>query len=152
MANFGSPYWGAPKAWFAVAYGYETPLHEISDDIVANAKSSATWTRNLTGLYYLIPPQAWFDHVPGRASTWLEVNDWAMPDAKGAARAFGDAGGNEEARAGRRRRAQASTSTGSRPTTGDRLAHLRGLRAADDGPRAGVTATGVRPAVLVGQR
>ncbi|MBE2319616.1 hypothetical protein DVA67_026850 [Solirubrobacter sp. CPCC 204708] len=95
VANFGSPYWGAPKAWFAVAYGYETPLHEISDDIVAN-DNFRHWTRNLTGMYYLIPPQAWFDHVPGRASTWLEVNDWAMPDAKGAARAFGEAGGNQK--------------------------------------------------------
>ncbi len=94
VANFGSPYWGAPKSWFAVAYGYETPLHEISDDIVSN-ENFAHWTRNLTGMYYLIPPQAWFDNVPGRASTWLEVNDWPMPNAAGAARAFGDAGGNK---------------------------------------------------------
>lgn len=95
VANFGSPYWGAPKSWFAIAYGYETPLHEISDDIVANA-NFRHWTRNLTGMYYLIPPQAWFDHVPGRASTWLEVNDWAMPHAEGAARAIGEAGGNRK--------------------------------------------------------
>lgn len=94
VANFGSPYWGAPKAWFAVAYGYETPTWEMSDNIVDN-DNFLHWTRNLTGMYYLFPGQAWFDHIPGKGSAWLEVNEAPMRNTTQAAWAIGQAGGNE---------------------------------------------------------
>jgi len=97
VANFGSPFWGAPKAWFAIAYGYETPKFEKSDMIVYNGFFK-TWTKNLTGIYYLLPPQAWFNGMPGQLSSWLEINGRPVGNANAAAVWIGSdtaANGNE---------------------------------------------------------
>ena len=94
VANFGSPWWGAPKAWFAMAYGYETPAGSPIDK-VASREVFGRFTRNLTGLYYLIPPQAWFDRAPASIRNWLEVDDKPVTSTTGvidAVRAFGGNG------------------------------------------------------------
>jgi pimeloyl-ACP methyl ester carboxylesterase len=97
VANFGTPFWGAPKAWFAIAYGYETPKDEKSDMIVYNG-AFKHWTKNLTGMYYLLPPQAWFNGMPGALSPWLEMNEKPVTNASAAATWIGSdsaADGNE---------------------------------------------------------
>ncbi len=92
VANFGSPYWGAPKAWFAMAYGYETPLASPMD--IVDKTAFRLFAHNLAGLYYLFPPQAWFDHVPGALKSWLEVNEVGVKDTADAANAVRAFGGN----------------------------------------------------------
>jgi triacylglycerol esterase/lipase EstA (alpha/beta hydrolase family) len=94
VANFGSPFWGAPKAWFAMAYGYEQPGPSPIDLTVDN-HTFRRFSTNLTGLYYLIPPQAWFDRAPAPLRNWLEVDEKPVKDvgqAVDAVRAFGGNG------------------------------------------------------------
>lgn len=74
VANFGSPHWGAPKAWFAMAYGYESPsFSEL--DLATPDSVFKSFAKNLTGLYYLLPPEAWFKNAPAELRNWLEVDD-----------------------------------------------------------------------------
>jgi triacylglycerol esterase/lipase EstA (alpha/beta hydrolase family) len=90
VANFGSPWWGAPKAWFALAYGYESPAGGPIDS-TTKPEIFGAFTHNLTGLYYLIPPQAWFDGAPPVLRNWLEVDDRPVKSVTGvvdAIRAF----------------------------------------------------------------
>src|SRR4051812_12863941 len=82
VANFGSPWWGAAKAWFAAAYGYETPAFSPIDATV-DRETFRTFTHSLTGLYYLIPPQAWLDNAPPLLRNWLEVDDKAVDNYQG---------------------------------------------------------------------
>jgi pimeloyl-ACP methyl ester carboxylesterase len=80
VANFGSPWWGVPKPWFAMAYGYETPSYELGMDYVVPNDVFKVFTKNLTGLYYLFPSESWFLHAPKPLRTWLDVNE--VPQAK----------------------------------------------------------------------
>ena len=62
---------------------------------VASREVFGTFTRNLTGLYYLIPPQAWFDRAPASVRDWLEVDDKPVKSSRevvDAVRAFGGNG------------------------------------------------------------
>ncbi|WP_028061388.1 lipase/acyltransferase domain-containing protein [Candidatus Solirubrobacter pratensis] len=95
VANFGSPWWGAPKAWFAMAYGYETPDPTPGLDWAVNNDIFRVFTRNLAGLYYLFPPQAWFEHAPELLRSWLEIDEkpvTSVAQAVDAIRAFGGNG------------------------------------------------------------
>jgi hypothetical protein len=95
VANFGSPWWGAPKAWFAMAYGYETPDPAPGLDWAVSNSVFRVFTRNLSGLYYLFPPQAWFEHAPDPLKSWLEIDDrpvTSVSQAVDAIRAFGGNG------------------------------------------------------------
>ncbi len=72
VANIASPFWGSPKAWFAMAHGYETPDQSEMDFVINNLIFKA-FTRNLTGLYYLFPSRSWFSSAPLVLRRWLEV-------------------------------------------------------------------------------
>ena len=74
VANFGSPWWGAPKAWFAMAYGYESPGFSPTDLLVSGPLFKL-FARNLTGMYYLFPTDAWSKHAPEPLRNWLEVDE-----------------------------------------------------------------------------
>jgi pimeloyl-ACP methyl ester carboxylesterase len=95
VANFGSPFWGAPKAWFAMAYGYEQPGPSPIDMTVDN-RTFESFSNNLTGLYYLIPPQAWFDRAPAPLRKWLEVDEKPVENVQQAIDAVRAFRGNAE--------------------------------------------------------
>ena len=61
----GTPYWGAPKSVFPLAFGIESPLFSPMDAVIDNARMQHL-SRNLAGLYQLYPS----DHFPG----WLTVD------------------------------------------------------------------------------
>ena len=91
VADFGSPFWGAPQVWLTAAYDHLPPGFAALDENI-DKNTLRTFTKNLTGLYYLLPPQAWFDGAPTVLQNWLEVDDKPVKSLQGVSdqlRAFG---------------------------------------------------------------
>jgi pimeloyl-ACP methyl ester carboxylesterase len=84
----GTPYWGAPKAFFPLAAGVEGPGFSFLDVLLNNAALQRL-AQNLTGLYFLWPSQQ-------RFGDWLTV-DGRMPaplDLQGVAQFVDSVHGN----------------------------------------------------------
>jgi pimeloyl-ACP methyl ester carboxylesterase len=74
VANFGSPWWGAAKPWFAMAYGYESPGFSPTDVLLSGLAFRVFIATN-AGAYYLFPSDSWFKKAPEPLRNWLEVDD-----------------------------------------------------------------------------
>src|SRR4051794_24389070 len=91
VADFGTPFWGAPKGWLTAAYDHPPPgFPDLEEDIDRDGLGAST--KSLAGLSYLAPPQAWFDGAPTALQNWLEVDDKPVKNLQGVSdqlRAFG---------------------------------------------------------------
>jgi pimeloyl-ACP methyl ester carboxylesterase len=90
VANFGSPWWGAAKPWFAMAYGYETPNFSPTD-VLLSGPAFRVFIATNAGAYYLFPSDSWFKHAPEPLRNWLEIDDSparSMDKVADAVRAF----------------------------------------------------------------
>lgn len=90
VANFGSPWWGAAKPWFAMAYGYESPGFSPTDVLLSGLAFRVFIATN-AGAYYLFPSESWFKKAPEPLRNWLEVDDVpakSMAKVADAVRAF----------------------------------------------------------------
>jgi pimeloyl-ACP methyl ester carboxylesterase len=74
VADYGTPFWGTPKPWWTVAFGVELPtlLEPGPDPLVPNAVLKL-FARNLAGLYYLFPSEAWYSNAGALHSRWLHI-------------------------------------------------------------------------------
>jgi pimeloyl-ACP methyl ester carboxylesterase len=90
VANFGSPWWGAAKPWFGMAYGYESPGFSPTDVLLSGPQFRVFIATN-GGAYYLFPSESWFKKAPEPLRNWLEVDDAparSMDKVADAVRAF----------------------------------------------------------------
>jgi pimeloyl-ACP methyl ester carboxylesterase len=90
VANFGSPWWGAAKPWFGMAYGYESPGFSPTD-VLLSGPAFRVFIATNAGAYYLFPSESWFKKAPEPLRNWLEVDDVAaksMAKVADAVRAF----------------------------------------------------------------
>ena len=119
----GTPYWGAPKSVFPLAFGIESPLFSPMDALIDNARMQHL-SRNLAGLDQLYPS----DHFPG----WLTVTGsvrgrtaWGRTCGRSAATSTSS---------GRRAATTRPSTTGSTTSTADRRARAR-LHGPGDDPK-----------------
>ncbi len=90
VANFGSPWWGAAKPWFGMAYGYESPGFSPTD-VLLSGPAFRVFIATNAGAYYLFPSESWFKKAPEPLRNWLEVDDVparSMAKVADAVRAF----------------------------------------------------------------
>ena len=75
ILTLGTPYWGAPKVLFPLAFGRESPFFGLGMDLFTNSDQMQQLARNLAGLYELFP--SFFRYGP-----WLSVKFNKLSDAE----------------------------------------------------------------------
>ena len=80
----GTPYWGSPKSFFALAFGVESPGFSVMDAVIDNARLQGL-SRNLSGLYNLYPS--------ANHPAWLSIGG-TMQSQAGVSSAIDVLGGN----------------------------------------------------------
>ena len=73
ILTVGTPYWGAPKVVFPLAFGRETPFFGLGLDLLTNGDQMQNLARNLAGLYELFPSAATY-------GPWLSIAGKAAGD------------------------------------------------------------------------
>lgn len=84
VLTVGTPSWGAPKTFLALAFGVESPVASAMDAVMNNERLKGL-AKNLSGLYNLLPSNAF--------PSWLSV-DGVLQGQAGVSSFIGQIGGN----------------------------------------------------------